>query len=114
MAGNQAWPVASAMAVACGGRATSDTSREGAGQTLLTASLLRSEASAVVSAVLESSVMLLVLVMLLVVACVWVLVLVSPGVQRRRYYHQRHHPEAAVLVQVPQLPVQRGPRGLDQ
>ena len=102
------------MVVACGGHATSGTSRERAGQKSLTGSLLRSEASEAGSVELESQLVVLVLVMLLVVACVWVLVLVSPGVRRRRYYHQRHRPEAAVLVRVPQLPIQRGPRGLDQ
>ena len=93
------------MVVACGGRATSGTSRERAGQISLTGSWLRSEASATESVELESQLVVLVLVMLLVVACVWVLVLVSPGVRRRRYHHRRHRPEVArlglaILVQV--------------
>ena len=103
------------MVVACGGHATSGTSRERAGQKSLTGSLLRSEASEAGSVELESQLIVLVLVMLLVVACVWVLLLV----QRQRYYRQRHRPEAeplgpAVLVRAPQLPIQRGPRGQDQ
>ena len=103
------------MVVACGGRATSGTSRERAGQISLTGSLLRSEASEAGSVELESQLVVLVLVMLLVVACVWVLLLV----RHQRHGHQRHRPEAeplgpAVPVRAPQLPIQQGPEGLDR
>ena len=111
----QALPEASAWVV--------DTSRAGG--------WLRSEASAPVTAGLQSWV--LVLVVLLVVTCVWVLLLVQhrrhchqrhrPAaellVQHQRHCHQRHRPETGplgpeVLVRAPQLPIQQGPRGLDR
>ena len=71
-----------AMGVACGGRATSRTSRRVGAEKSLTDSRPRWKASPASSAAVESVVMLP------------VLVLVSPAVRRRRYYHQRHRPEA--------------------
>ena len=65
-----------AMGVACGGRATSRTSRRVGSERPLTESWLHWEASPARSAAVESLVMLLVLVRLLVVGCEWVLVLV--------------------------------------
>ena len=72
MAENQAWPVASAMVVAGGGRATSGRSRAAGARTRPTGSWLHSLESEVVLVVLEWSVVLLVLVLLLVVVCVLV------------------------------------------
>ena len=93
-----ALPVASAIVVAaCGGRATSGTSREAGAVTTLIESWLHSEASVAVWVVLESLVTLLVLVLLLVVECVWVLVLVLPGVRHPRHCRRHHRPEVAVL-----------------
>ena len=74
--GDQVALMASAMVVACGGRATSGRSRAAGARTRPTGSWLHSVESEVVLVVLEWSVMLLVLVLLLVVVCVWVLVLV--------------------------------------
>ena len=84
-------PVASAMGAACGGRATSGTSREVGERTTLIESWLHLEASAVVLVVLESLVTLLVLVLLLVVVCEWVLVLVLRAAEHRWHCprHQR-------------------------
>ena len=67
--------VASAMVVACAGRATSGTSRVRVLLPMLTGSWLRWVAYARVLAVLELSVML-VLLLVLVVVCEWVSVLV--------------------------------------
>ena len=107
-------PVASAMAVACGGRATSGTSRDVYERTTLIESWLHLEASAAVLVVLESLVTLLVLVLLLVVACVWVLVLVLPGVRHPRHCRRRHRPEVAGLGQVLLLPILLVPEELDR
>ena len=98
-------PVASAMVVACGGRATSGTSREAGERTMLTESWLHSEASVAVSVVLESWVMVLVMMHLLVVAYVWVLVRVLSGVRHPRHCRQHHRPEAAVLGPNQLLPI---------
>ena len=80
-----------AMGVACGGRATSRTSRRVGYGRSLTESWLHLEASAVVLVAVESLVMLLVLVLLLVVACEWVLVLVLRAAEHRWHCprHQR-------------------------
>ena len=83
---------ASAMGVACGGRATSRTSRRVGSERPLTESWLHWEASPARSAAVESLVMLLVLVRPLVVARVWVLVLVL-----RPAEHRWHCPGTSVL-----------------
>ena len=70
--GAQVVLMASAMVVACGGRATSGRSRAAGARTRPTGSWLHSVESEVVLVVLEWSVMLLVLVLLLVVVCVLV------------------------------------------
>ena len=93
-----------AMGVACGGRATSRTSRQGGERRPRTESWLHWEASPARSAAVESLVMLLVLVRLLVVACEWVPVLVLPGVRHQRHCRQHHRPEVAVLDLVLPIP----------
>ena len=70
--GAQVVLMASAMVVACGGRATSGRSRAAGARTRPTGSWLHLVESEVVLVVLEWSVMLLVLVLLLVVVCVLV------------------------------------------
>ena len=70
--GAQVVLMASAMVVACGGRATSGRSRAAGARTRPTGNWLHSVVSAVVLVVLEWSVKLLVLVLLLVVVCVLV------------------------------------------
>ena len=95
--GAQVVLVASAMVVACGGRATSGRSRAAGARTRPTENWLHLVVSAVVLVVLESWVTLLVLVLLLVVECVWVLVLVLPGMRHQRHCRWHHRPEAVVL-----------------
>ena len=80
-----------AMGVACGGRATSRTSRRVGSERPLTESWPHLEASASVLVAVESPVALLVLVRLLVVVCEWVLVLVLRAAEHRWHCprHQR-------------------------
>ena len=93
------------MGVACGGCATSRTSREFGWWTQLIGSWLHLEASAAVSAVLESLVTLLVLVLPLVVVCEWVLVLVLRAAGHHGHCPWRHRPEVEVLGLVQLLPI---------
>ena len=80
-----------AMGVACGGRATSRTSRRVGSERPLTENWPHWEASPTGSAAVESLVMLLVLVRLLVVVYGWVLVLVLRAAEHRWHCprHQR-------------------------
>ena len=106
-----ALPVASAMAVACGGRATSCTSREAGERTTLIESWLHLEASAVVLVAVESLVTLLVLVLLLVVVCGWALVLVLRA-GHHGHCPWRNRPEVVVQRLVLLLPSPRVPEEL--
>ena len=100
------------MGVACGGRATSRTSREVGCWTQLIGSWLHLEASAVVLVAAKLLVTLLVLVLLLVVACEWVLVLVLRAAGHHGHCPWRHRPEVQVQDLVLLLPSPRVPEGL--
>ena len=93
------------MGVACGGRATSRTSRQVGCWIQLTGIWLHLEASAVVLVAVESLVTLLVLVLLLVVVCVWVQVLVLRAAWHQWHCLWRHRPEVVVLGLVQLLPI---------